>query len=75
MKLSRTAILLPRKSSPDGSQYADAPLELSVVFAALILLQHALKDKAQVCRIHRHRLVDPVANELAVADIVGPRLN
>lgn len=74
MNLSGRAILFPLGLLLDRGQHADAPLELSVGFTTFVLVQHALKGKAQVCRIDRHRLVKAVANEFSVADIVSPGL-
>ena len=58
-----------------GRQHADPPLELSVAFSRLVLVEHALKDEAQAAGIHGQRLIASVADKLAVADIIGPRLH
>jgi len=55
----------------DRRQHADPPWKLAVPCSVLVLVQHALKDELQVSGIDCERLIVPIADEFAVADVVG----
>ena len=55
-------------------QQSELPRELDVCQVGRAVGGHALVEQRQICRVDGHGLVVAIAQQLAVADVVGPEL-